>query len=416
MKCEYLILGGGVTGLSFANFVKDEDWILLEGMDEVGGYCKTIQKDGFVWDYSGHFFHFNTEFIKKFFLSKMEDTKIKKVKKKSSIYYNGRVIDFPFQKNIHQLERAEFIDCLYDLVNRNSIKPSNFLEVLYSNFGLSITEKFLKPYNEKLYNCDLSHLDADAMGRFFPYADTKEIICNFKKQQDTSYNTSFLYPEKGCYEFIKALLKNIDNKKILLNSRAERINPNSKTVYLKDGREIKYNHLISSIPFDKLLVVSGTTHEASIYTSNKVAVFNLGFDLPSTVKESWVYFPQRDISFYRVGFYNNILDSKRMSLYVELGKETGEEVSKSKSLKTVLKDLNKVGIVKNHKLLASHFVVMNPAYVHITSASIGDFKTQIKKLNLKDIYSIGRYGGWKYCSIEDNVLEALELSEKLKNL
>ena len=38
-------------------------------------------------------------------------------------------------------------------------------------FGKSITEMFLKPYNEKLYACDLTKLDKDAMGRFFPYAD-----------------------------------------------------------------------------------------------------------------------------------------------------------------------------------------------------------------------------------------------------
>tara|TARA_R110000824_G_scaffold178807_1_gene358719 strand:+ start:4248 stop:5498 length:1251 start_codon:yes stop_codon:yes gene_type:complete len=415
MNCKYLILGGGVTGLSFANFVKDEDWILLEGMSEVGGYCKTIRKDGFIWDYSGHFFHFNTEFVKEFFLSKMEDTKIKKINKKSSVYYNGETIDFPFQKNIHQLERSEFIDCLYDLVNRNNISPSNFLEVLYSNFGSSITEKFLKPYNEKLYSCDLSHLDADAMGRFFPYADTKEIICNFKKQEDTSYNNSFLYPEEGCFEFIKALLRNIDNKKILTNSYVTRINPQSKTAYLQNNTEIKYEHLISSIPFDKLLFASGTIHEPSVYSSNKVVVFNLGFDLPSSFRENWIYFPQKDISFYRVGFYNNILDTHRMSLYVELGRDRNEEVVKEDALKEVLRDLSRVGITKNHKLLSSHFVTMNPAYVHITPASIKDFKSQIEKLNSKGIYSIGRYGGWKYCSMEDNVLEACELSTKLRN-
>jgi protoporphyrinogen oxidase len=414
MNCKYLILGGGVTGLSFANFVKDEDWILLEGMNEVGGYCKTIHKDGFVWDYSGHFFHFNTDFIKEFFLSKMEDVKIKHVNKKTSIYYGGKTIDFPFQKNIHQLEREEFIDCLYDLVNRETTTPSNFLEVLYSNFGSSITEKFLKPYNEKLYSCDLSNLDADAMGRFFPYADTKEIICNFKKQEDTSYNNSFLYPEKGCYEFIKALLRDIDNERVLTNSFVERINPDSKTAYLQNGKEIKYEHLVSSIPFDKLLFVSGTIYEPSVYNSNKVAVFNLGFDLPSSLRENWIYFPQKDVSFYRVGFYNNILDTERMSLYVELGRDRSEEVLQEDALKEILRDLKKVGIITNHKLLSSHFIVMDPAYVHITPASIKDFKSQIEKLNSKDIYSIGRYGGWKYCSMEDNVLEACELSKKLK--
>ena len=104
-----------------------------------------------------------------------------------------------------------------------------------------------------------------------------------------------------------------------------------------------------------------------------------------------------------------------MSLYVELGRDRNEEVVKEDALKEVLRDLSRVGITTNHKLLSSHFVTMNPAYVHITPASIKDFKSQIEKLNSKDIYSIGRYGGWKYCSMEDNVLEACELSTKLRN-
>ena len=33
-------------------------------------------------------------------------------------------------------------------------------------------------------------------------------------------------------------------------------------------------------------------------------------------------------------------------------------------------------------------------------------------LEKNDIYSIGRYGSWTYCSIEDNILEARELAEK----
>ena len=31
-------------------------------------------------------------------------------------------------------------------------------------------------------------------------------------------------------------------------------------------------------------------------------------------------------------------------------------------------------------------------------------------LKEKDIYSIGRYGSWTYCSIEDNILEAKEVA------
>jgi hypothetical protein len=30
------------------------------------------------------------------------------------------------------------------------------------------------------------------------------------------------------------------------------------------------------------------------------------------------------------------------------------------------------------------------------------------------VYSIGRYGGWTYCSIEDNIVEARALVAKLR--
>ena len=61
--------------------------------------------------------------------------------------------------------------------------------MLYSKFGRSIAEMFLIPYNEKLYACDLNKLDTEAMGRFFPHADKYEIIRNFKKPDNFSYNT-----------------------------------------------------------------------------------------------------------------------------------------------------------------------------------------------------------------------------------
>ena len=37
----------------------------------------------------------------------------------TKILYKDNFIDFPFQTNIHQLEKQEFIDCLYDLFNKD---------------------------------------------------------------------------------------------------------------------------------------------------------------------------------------------------------------------------------------------------------------------------------------------------------
>src|SRR5580698_10838563 len=155
-----LILGAGVTGLATAAALSargDEDYLVLEADHEIGGWCKTVKRAGFVWDYSGHFFHFKHREIEQWLRDRMPRQRVLVVDKKSFIAYGGGHIDFPFQKNIHQLPQAEFIDCLHDLyfarssdVKRAAAAPErNFKEMLQARFGDSICAKFLFPYNEK---------------------------------------------------------------------------------------------------------------------------------------------------------------------------------------------------------------------------------------------------------------------------
>ena len=409
-----LIIGAGVTGISYANFTRN-DFGVFEESNEPGGFCKTIKQDGFTWDYSGHFLHFRNEEIKDYLFKNIDPSDIIRKDKLTQIYYNDTYVDFPFQKNIHQLPQQEFIDCLYDLYFRPGLDSRTFKEMLISQFGRSICEKFLFPYNEKLYACDLDDLDKDAMGRFFPHANFEEIIQNFKKNNDTSYNTFFLYPKKGAYEYIKSLLKNINEEKIYLNEKVIEINAQEKFVTTTANRIIPYDNLISTIPFNRLLQILSMRENIEYYTSNTVLVFNMGFDKPSENRNHWVYFPSRELIFYRVGFYNNIFDSDRMSLYVEIGKnDDANKYDALMLLERVITDLKKTGIIKDHNLLSYNFLVLSPAYVHINSKANEDMRKKMEYLNKLNIYSIGRYGAWKYCSIEDNIIEARDLALKLK--
>ncbi len=102
------------------------------------------------------------------------------------------------------------IECLYDLFTAGKHSYSTFKEMVYANLGKSIAEKFLIPYNEKLYACDLDVLDVNAMGRFFffPKADKEDIILNFRSHDNSSYNHFFLLiPGGGAIEYVYSLLK-----------------------------------------------------------------------------------------------------------------------------------------------------------------------------------------------------------------
>ena len=58
-------------------------------------------------------------------------------------------------------------------------------------------------------------------------------------------------------------------------------------------------------------------------------------------------------------------------------------------------------------------IIMDPAYVHITSDTDKKVTELKKKFENDGIYTIGRYGGWTYCSMEDCMLEAKNLAQKL---
>lgn len=252
-KIKYLIIGAGVTGLTFANFISDDDYIIVEKENEPGGFCRTIYSGDYVWDYAGHFFHFANSTIKHFFKDKIDSSELIFKQKNTKIFYKNSYIDYPFQKNIHQLPKQDFIECLYDLFNKEEKDIySNFEEMLYGKFGKSITDKFLKPYNEKLYACDLNKLDEDAMGRFFPYANIKEIISNMKEEKDNSYNNEFLYPKKGACTFVKALIEEIPTDKVLYNQEIVSIDIDNRIARTKDNA-FEYEYIINTMPFDRLI-------------------------------------------------------------------------------------------------------------------------------------------------------------------
>jgi len=417
---DVLVIGAGVSGLGFANWWRELEpgarIAVCEADSEPGGYCKTIVRDGFVWDYSGHFFHFKHPEIEQWLRARMPGQDVRSVERVAKIRYKGRDIDFPFQTHIHQLPLDEFLECLVALFFRpkDDAPPHSFGEMLYRRLGAGITDKFLRPYNEKLYATNLDTLDVDAMGRFFPHADIHDIIGNMRPGGPTKhgYNATFTYPAGGAIQYIHALMQDLPAGTVSCGEPVTSIDLAAR-IATTPKREIHYDRIVSSAPLRALAKICHVEHDASVFTSNQVLVFNLGFDRKGPSGIHWMYFPDPAISFYRVGWYDNILDGDRMSLYVEIGAPDGASIDVPGLRERVLADLAKEGIVTDHELVAEHHVALDPAYVHITRASLAEATRLRELLAAKHVHSVGRYGGWTYCSIEDNLVETRELARSL---
>jgi len=410
---KFVIIGAGISGLSFASVLPYKSYLILEKEKEVGGLCKTIKKEGFIWDYSGHFMHFKDDSLKRKLFKKIQ-CEIISQNKNTAIKYKNKFIDYPFQENIHQLNKKEFIDCLYDLYFRPKEKKCSDLKgFLISNYGKSICEKFLFPYNSKLYCTGLENLDKDAIGRFFPHADFSQVLYNIREKRKDTYNEIFYYPKKGIFELVKAFLPENFSNRIILNEPVIEIDLNNKRVRTR-SYEIEYDYLISTIDlksFLKLVKIKVPTYLAS----SKVLVFNFGFDAAAKSDFHWIYVPEYKYPMYRVGFYNNIIKQTKLSLYVEVAFRDDAKIdSVSKIKENILSSLDNMGILNGERLVADHNVIMNPAYVHISNKSINFVKDLKRNLHNKNCYLLGRYAEWKYNSIEDNVLNAFRLADSLK--
>jgi len=414
---RHVIVGAGISGLATAAALGDnDDHLIIEADDEIGGYCKTVHRAGFTWDYSGHFFHFKHPEIEAWLRARMPGQEIRTVAKRSFISYAGRMIDFPFQKNIHQLPHDEFVECLHDLFFARSEtggqpppEHASFQAMLYARYGRAIAEKFLIPYNEKLYACDLGTLDQHAMGRFFPHADLPDVIRNMRAPDNRSYNSTFTYPRGGAIEYVKALASAVRPDRVSCGEALLEIDLAAR-VARTSRRALRFERLVSSAPFPALARAAKLDHDAGAFTWNKVLVLNLGFDRKGARDVHWVYYPNRARVFYRIGYYDNIFDTDRLSLYVEIGLPSDADVDVDAMRARVLDDLRAEGVISDHHLVADHAVVMNPAYVHITRASQAEHARLAAALRSQGVFSIGRYGGWTYCSIEDNIVEARALA------
>jgi len=413
-RTRFLIIGAGVSGLAFADWLGDDDCLIVEAEGEMGGYCRTVRRDGFTWDYSGHFFHFRHPEIERYLVDRMAGQRVLRIERDSRIWYANRFIDYPFQRNIHQLPPIEYQQCIRGLRERPTTSD-NFEDMLYARYGRGIAEKFLIPYNRKVYATDLATLDADAMGRFFPHASVDEILRHTTDAGGIGYNATFTYPQGGAVQYVEALAQGVPSERLALGERVLEIDLEAK-IATTTLRRIRYDALVSSAPLPSLLRICRVPFDLRVFSHNAVLVFNLGFDSKGPSSVHWIYYPQPALVFYRVGFYDNIFSSDRMSLYVEVGLPGHANLAASEraTMKArVLADLRACGIVTHQRLVASHDVLLDPAYVHITARSSAEAAAKKALLATHRVHSIGRYGSWTYCSIEDNIVEARSLAEQL---
>jgi protoporphyrinogen oxidase len=424
------ILGAGLTGLSAAYHLRTP-YEVFEQEDRAGGLCRTMARNGFLFDYTGHLLHVRQSYTKQLIQRLLPD-QYQQHDRKALIYSHGRYVRYPFQANLHGLPPEVIRDCLIGfmrtlLAAMPDASPRTFQDWVLQTFGAGIARYFMFPYNQKLWNIALDELSADWVSWSIPKPTLEDVVNGAFGLQDRTfgYNPTFLYPHVGGMEQLPlAFVRHLKPEHVHYAKQAVAIDPVKHCVHFADQSTASYDALLSTMPLKRLVSMLRDAPEGVVHAGEQlrqIAVYdvNIGVKRPHLSESHWMYFPEPEFRFYRVGFPSNfsttVAPAGCSSMYVEVSVPSDETLSETTLQQQVLDGLRRCGILKDgDEILVCDVVRIDCAYVLYDLHRTEALNSILPYLHEHQIYSTGRYGAWEYASMEDAILAGKQAAESMK--
>ncbi|MFA6055769.1 MAG: FAD-dependent oxidoreductase [Thermodesulfovibrionales bacterium] len=428
-KTDVLIIGAGVSGCASAQALQARGikYLLLEKNAEPGGLTRSISLGDASFDYTGHYLHLSRwSSPSQIPYAKQNDNDWHIVKRKSSVYLDNSFIPAPFQYNLCALPKTARRKCIQDFRNRILESNSRSLkEYLLSGFGSGMCELFFFPYIEKQLAVSIDELSVNAVNRFFPYPDPEKIENGCRKRKikiDDEYNGYFWYPkQKGIGILAQGLAEGLMH--LRTSCPIKKISLRRKCVETASG-EIRYEKLITSIPLKLFCLMSDDENLrelGSLLAHNRVLCLNLLFNGPlcsDLEKRHWIYLPEQNTPFYRLGVYPNIYyPSESLSqrgVYVEVSySHTAPLPPLNDIIDEVFCSLEKLYWAdrKNCMVISANWIEY--AYVYFDHLHKETVPAICEILQKNQTYPIGRYGLWDYISMEDSIESGIRAATEI---
>lgn len=236
MKFKYVVVGAGLAGLTVAERIASqlaENVLIIEKRGHIGGNVyDSYNEDGIlIHNYGPHTFHTNDKEVFDYICS---FTKWNEYQHRVLSYVNGNFVPMPisletinqlYNMNLSEDEMDAFIESRREKIE--DIRTSE--DVVLSQGGRDIYEKFFKYFTIKQWGVDPSELDKSVISRI-----------PFRKNRDTRYFTD-KYQGNPVGGYTQMCQRMIDHPKIKVM-----INTDYKEVIA----DIEYEKLIYTGPID----------------------------------------------------------------------------------------------------------------------------------------------------------------------
>jgi protoporphyrinogen oxidase len=423
-----LIIGGGLTGLVAAEQVERAGMpaVVLEREAEPGGACRSLSDNGFVFDYTGHLLHVARPETEAYLEELGLWRQLEVHERRAAVVIGGRTTPYPVQINTHGLAPEVRRDCLLGFVRAwaddTAGEPADFRAWVLDRFGEGLAEHFFFPYNSKLYRARPEELSLDWVGRYVPKPKIEEVIDGALglHDEDVGYNATFRYPASGGISILPNAVADRLNH-LRLEHEVVRVHLGESWVELADGQRLEWQKLMSTISLPSLIdrLVDDLPEEVAEARRalRWVRVLNLalGVEGPAPSHEHWLYIPDPELPFYRVGFPSNHgklapADCHTVSVEVSLDPGSGDVQALATAAQSALVG---IGLLDEAAVRVRRVTVLDPAYVvfdHFRREAVALLRSFLRE---HGVTLAGRWAEWKYSAMEDAILDGISAARRL---
>jgi protoporphyrinogen oxidase len=281
---------------------------------------------------------------------------------------------------------------------------------LEQNFGKTLTKHFFGPFHELYTNGLWTHI-APQDAYKSPIDASLVLKGALDETPSVGYNVTYIYPIDGLNTLAQRMA---ERSWVHYGKKIERIDLRRKEIHLSDGSGVGYQALVSTLPLNRIMEITGLTTVAEPDPYTSVLVLNIGGTRgPRCPDDHWLYIPDSRSGFHRIGFYSNVdvsflpassqAEADRVSIYVERAYRSDRKPDESGILaynQAAVKELQELGFVGDVE-------VIDPTWIDVAytwSWPDSRWKSQaLKALEKYDVYQVGRYARWAFKGIADSI-------------
>ena len=397
-----VIIGAGISGLSAGHFLNGE-CLILEKAAGPGGLSGQYRANGHAFDYGGHYFHFQNKTAVRDHVEAFHP--FKAFQRNSKVFLLRRFIPYSLQYHLAYLPLRQRQIIMREIGRGGETPAGNLEDFLLANFGDHLYGLFFKPFMQKFYGRPLNGLLSGMDKGSIPVPRREDVRRGAveKKSFAEGYNPVFYYPRQGMQKFIENYSQPLFNE-IRFKERVIRIDLREKKVITSKG-EYAYDHVINTMPLRELLSILDPAPPFPWQRLQHISTLVVNAVLARRRRHfHWLYLPESDLPFYRAGYYPN---EKMTAVYLEKTVAARERVDGREIFRGVVRTLRKTGMIGEQREILFHDLKKIPvSYVLFDAQWPRLVPPALDFLRKQRIYSIGRYGGWTYSSMADDIQTA----------